>query len=108
MEGSGLSERERRALAEIEDLLRGDDALERQLRTMRLDPGPGPVDLLRRPRPLFLALLAIICLGLLIAATVTTLLAIVCAFVLTWLVTLVVAVRLTGTVRRGRRRGRRR
>ncbi|MDX2708515.1 hypothetical protein ACFYYN_36890 [Streptomyces sp. NPDC001902] len=117
MEGSGLTERERRALAEIEDLLRDDDVLERQLRTMRLDPepdprpGPGPADLLRRPRALLLALLAIVCFGLLIAATVTTLLAVVCAFVVTWLVTLFVAVRLPGPARRAgarRRRGRRR
>ncbi|MFE0632053.1 DUF3040 domain-containing protein [Streptomyces sp. NPDC058864] len=108
MEGSGLTERERRALAEIEHLMRDDDVLERQLRTMRLDPEPrpGPADLLRRPRSLLLALLAIVCLGLLIAATVTTLLAVVCAFVVTWLVTLVVAVRLPGTARRrGGRRG---
>ncbi|MFF3253512.1 hypothetical protein ACFYWP_21435 [Actinacidiphila glaucinigra] len=111
MEGSGLTERERRALAEIEDLMRDDDVLERQLRTMRLDPEPdahpGPADLLRRPRALLLALLAIVCLGLLIAATVTTLLAVVCAFVVTWLVTLVVAVRLPGTARRRRTRRRR-
>lgn len=110
MEGSGLTERERRALAEIEDLMRDDDVLERQLRTMRLDPEPdahpGPADLLRRPRALLLALLAIVCLGLLIAATVTTLLAVVCAFVVTWLVTLVVAVRLPGTARRRRTRER--
>ncbi|MFD8077432.1 hypothetical protein ACFV3E_32835 [Streptomyces sp. NPDC059718] len=115
MEGSGLTERERRALAEIEDLLRDDGVLERQLRTMRLDPEsgprPAPADLLRRPRALLLALLAIVCFGLLIAATVTTLLAVVCAFVVTWLVTLFVAVRLPGPARRAgarRRRGRRR
>lgn len=110
MDGSGLSERERRALAEIEDVLRCDGPLDRQLRTMRLEPrpDPGPGELLRRPRILLLALLAIVCLGLLIAATVTTLLAVVCAFVVTWLVTLFVAVRLPGVARRtgARRRGR--
>ncbi|MDX2649329.1 hypothetical protein PV341_38360 [Streptomyces sp. PA03-1a] len=66
---------------------------------------------MRRPRALLLALLAIVCFGLLIAATVTTLLAVVCAFVVTWLVTLFVAVRLPGPARRAgarRRRGRRR
>lgn len=62
---------------------------------MRLDPRPrpGPADPVRRPRILLPALPAIVCLGLLIAATATTLLAVVCACVGTWLVTLVVAVR---------------
>ncbi|WP_431947047.1 DUF3040 domain-containing protein [Actinacidiphila sp. bgisy167] len=104
MEGSGLTEHERRALAEIEARMRDDDVLERQLRTLRLEPEPrpGPADLLRRPRALLLILLAVVSLGLLIASTVTTLLAVVCAFVATWLLTLVVAVRLPGS---GRRRG---
>ncbi|MET9968212.1 DUF3040 domain-containing protein [Streptomyces sp. NPDC006356] len=87
---TGLSRHEKRALAEIEAALRSDEILDRSLRTMHLTVRHRLWEVIRRPRGMFVAGLAVTCLCLLIAAGATSGATVIWAFAGAWLVTLLI------------------
>lgn len=97
MDEARLSQRERRILAEIEEALSEDEALERGLRTMRRRGrrgGGGRFSLGGHPAALGVVLLGVLTLGLLVLAVATGHPALIWVFAAMWVLTLCCLLRL--------------
>ncbi|MDF3288739.1 DUF3040 domain-containing protein [Streptomyces silvisoli] len=103
MDGHRLSDEERRALEQIETMLRQDDGLDRRLRTMRLRRLPNATGWLRRWRPLLVVLVTVASTALMVMAVASLAPAVIAAVAATWLLTVVLTVDMVRDRRRGRR-----
>ncbi|MBV2155385.1 hypothetical protein [Kitasatospora sp. SUK 42] len=104
MDGPGLSGRELRILAEIEDGLRADGRLDRALRTMRRGPRPAPGGVLRaaaRVPPAAFAVLLALSAGLLVVSADAHTPAVLAVFALVWAPTAFLLLARLTTRRRG-------
>ncbi|MFC8763166.1 DUF3040 domain-containing protein [Streptomyces sp. NPDC057193] len=102
MDEARLSERERRILAEIEQRLEQDRPLARRLRPRRHGPPGGADGARRRPAGLVLGVLGAVTLALLVLAVATEAPLLIWGFAASWVLTLVLLLRLV--VRWARRR----
>jgi Flp pilus assembly protein TadB len=103
MDGHRLSDEERRALEQIETMLRQDDGLDRRLRTMRLRRIPNVTGWLRHWRPLLIVLVTVASTALMVLAVASLAPAVIAAVAATWLLTLVLTVDMVRNRRRARR-----
>ncbi|GAA1898031.1 hypothetical protein GCM10009753_28890 [Streptantibioticus ferralitis] len=106
MDGHRLSDEERRALEQIETMLRQDDGLDRRLRTMRLRRIPNAAVCLRYVRhwrPLLVALVLVASTALMVVAVSTLAPGVIAAVAATWLLAVVLTVDMVRAWRRVRR-----
>ncbi len=103
MDGHRLSDEERRALEQIETMLRQDDGLDRRLRTMRLRRLPNPAAWLRHWRALLVSLVTVASTALMVVAVASLAPAVIAAVAATWLLTVVLSVDMVRGWRRRRR-----
>ncbi|MEU1628872.1 DUF3040 domain-containing protein [Streptomyces sp. NPDC020096] len=106
MDGHRLSDEERRALEQIETMLRQDDGLDRRLRTMRLRTIPNAevcLRYVRHWRPLLVALVTVASTALMAMAVSTLAPGVIAAVAATWLLTVVLTVDMVRAWRRARR-----